>query len=70
MTLAVKGDIRKSKAKKRKMKGKNNKKKEKEPKNRKYIERENTDLETEFNVSSQISDEQFLLGIEEYSKKL
>ena len=52
------------------MKGKNNKKKEKEPKNRKYIERENTDLETEFNVSSQISDEQFLLGIEEYSKKL
>ena len=70
MTLDVEGDIRKSKEKKRKMKGKKNKKKEKESKNRKDSEKEKTDPETESNVSSQMSDEQFLIEIEEYSKKL
>ena len=53
------------------MKRKNNKnKKEKKSKNRKDIEKENIDLETEFNVLSKMSDEQFPLEIEEYSKKL
>ena len=68
MTLAVEGDIRKSKEKKRKMKGKKNKKKEKELKNRKDSDKEKTDPETESNLSSQMSDEQFLIEIEEYSK--
>lgn len=52
------------------MKGKKIKQNKKEPKNKKDSEIKMADKEKETNVSTEMTDEQFLLEIEEYTKKL